>query len=193
MLRAPSVTHPPTRKRVPSPTAWGTDKARARGVLSQVGSTLAAMTRRYLPTATRRARNLRRQSTVAEGLLWSRLRRRALGVRFRRQVPIGPFIVDFACLERGLVVECDGEQHFESRYDRRRDSWLERRGFTVLRFWNHEVLGNIEMVADTIAGRIAVDSPPYPQAGPFPHCVGDDTCPPERSEGGRGPRGEAAG
>ena len=105
-----------------------------------------------MPTKTRRARALRRRMTDAEALLWSRLRGEALGVRFRRQAPIGPYIADFACLSRKVIVECDGEQHFESRSDQRRDRWLAAQGYTVLRFWNNEVLGNIEMVTDTIAG-----------------------------------------
>jgi very-short-patch-repair endonuclease len=89
--------------------------------------------------------------TEAEAVLWTALRRRALGCRFRRQVPIGPYIVDFLCAEHHYVVECDGSQHLESRYDQRRDEYLARRGYTVVRFRNHEVLGELDMVLGTIA------------------------------------------
>ncbi|MES1244469.1 MAG: DUF559 domain-containing protein [Acidobacteriota bacterium] len=92
------------------------------------------------------ARELRKQMTDAERLLWSRLRRRFLGTKFRRQVPLGDFIVDFACMGSRLVIEVDGGQHLENAADRVRDRWLEENGFRVLRFWNHEVLQNLDGV-----------------------------------------------
>jgi very-short-patch-repair endonuclease len=92
--------------------------------------------------------------TEAEAVLWNQLRRLHMHCRFHRQQPIGPFIVDFVCKRHRLIVEIDGSQHFESRYDAARTRWLEDAGYTVIRFWNNEVLGNLEMVTATIAAHI---------------------------------------
>jgi very-short-patch-repair endonuclease len=94
------------------------------------------------------ARQLRRNQTDAEKLLWSKLRNRALnGNKFRRQVPVGNYIADFFYLDAMLIVELDGGQHAEQQeYDQRRTHWLESQGFRVLRFWNYEVLTNIDGV-----------------------------------------------
>ena len=100
------------------------------------------------------ARDLRRNLTDAETLLWKELRRRILGAKFRRQVPIGSYIVDFACLPRKLLIEVDGGQHLESQADTERDRWLRSRGFRVLRFWNNEVFQNLQGVLETIAGHL---------------------------------------
>ena len=100
-----------------------------------------------------RARQLRRNMTEAEKRLWSRLRSNRLGVHFRRQHRVGPYIVDFACLERKLIVEVDGGQHNEPdglAHDARRTVFLNRDGYTVLRFWNNEVLGRTDDVVETI-------------------------------------------
>ena len=99
-----------------------------------------------------RARELRKFSTEAEKLLWSRLRGRRLeGYKFRRQVWIDPFIVDFLCVEGKLVVEADGSQHGEQmNYDDRRSAFLAQRGYRVLRFWNNDVTGSIEGVMTAI-------------------------------------------
>ncbi len=104
-----------------------------------------------MPPLTHLARDLRQQMTDAERFLWSRLRRRFLGAKFRRQVPLGPYIVDFACLRSHLVVEVDGGQHLESTADAARDRWLVENGFRVLRFWNHEFLQNLDGVLARIA------------------------------------------
>ena len=102
-----------------------------------------------------RARQLRRQPTDAERLLWSRLRNRAVdGAKFRRQTPLGPFIVDFFCAEARLVVEMDGGQHAESVADALRDAWLGANGCAVARYWNNEVLGNIDGVMRDIRARL---------------------------------------
>ena len=98
----------------------------------------------------RYARELRRNMTKAERRLWRRLRGGQLGVKFRRQQPIGRYIVDFVCLERRLVVEVDGGQHDGSEYDRERDEWLEREGYRVVRFWDNEVMKEIEVVMEEI-------------------------------------------
>ena len=102
-------------------------------------------------------RALRNQPTDAEHRLWQYLRRRQLdGCRFRRQHPFGDYILDFACLERKLVVELDGSQHADNvRYDAQRTATLQQAGFFVLRFWNNDVLGNIEGVVDVILAALA--------------------------------------
>jgi very-short-patch-repair endonuclease len=108
-----------------------------------------------------RARTLRRHSTDVEALLWSRLRNRALGGhKFRRQRPVGPYVVDFVCLELALIIEVDGGQHaLRRREDARRTEWLESEGLRVLRFWNHEVLQNLEGVLWTIEEALSERSP----------------------------------
>jgi very-short-patch-repair endonuclease len=105
-------------------------------------------------TAKAHARAMRAEPTDAERRLWHALRgRRMQGMKWRRQVPIGPYIVDFVCFEHRLVVECDGSQHSESRRDVSRDNWLGQQGFTVARFWNHEILRERESVLNTILAR----------------------------------------
>ena len=97
------------------------------------------------------ARQLRANSTDAERKLWSHLRGRQMsGKKFRRQHPIGDFIVDFVCIEIGLVIELDGGQHLDSDSDKQRDSRLSEQGFRVLRFWNHEVLTDTQTVLSRI-------------------------------------------
>lgn len=91
------------------------------------------------------ARKLRKRMTEAERALWAILRRKQLeGHRFRKQVPIGQYIVDFACLDARLVIEVDGGQHSESATDSERDTWLKSQRFRVMRFRNNEVLENPE-------------------------------------------------
>jgi very-short-patch-repair endonuclease len=109
------------------------------------------------PTNT--ARKLRRTQTQAEARLWFHLRsRRFAGHKFRRQSPVGPYIVDFICLQDRLVIEVDGGHHAErSAEDAGRSAYLETQGFRVLRFWNNDVLGNIEGVLSVIMNAI---SPP---------------------------------
>ena len=99
-----------------------------------------------------RARRLRRRSTGAERALWARLRdQRLRGVKFRRQAPIGAYIVDFATHEARLIVELDGGQHLEQReYDERRTRWLESQGYRVLRFWNGDALTRTDSVVEAI-------------------------------------------
>lgn len=95
-----------------------------------------------------RARALRKNPTEAERALWRHLRLRQLDEhKFRRQQPVGSYIVDFICIEKRLVVELDGGQHSEQvASDAERTAWLEGEGFRVLRFWNHEVLKDIEQL-----------------------------------------------
>ena len=100
----------------------------------------------------KRARRLRADQTDAEAVLWSRLRNQQVaGHKFRRQVPRGPYILDFACLERKVIVEVDGSQHMmQTQRDSARTRWLEQRGYRVLRFWNTDVLKNPDGVAQAI-------------------------------------------
>lgn len=89
--------------------------------------------------------------TEAEDRLWRELRDRRLDrIRFRRQVPIGKYIADFVCFEAGLIIEIDGSQHPEPDSDRVRKADLEARGFRILRFWNDDVLKDLNAVCDTI-------------------------------------------
>lgn len=99
-----------------------------------------------------RARKLRQTQTDVERRLWSRLRSRSLtGHKFRRQHPIGPYVADFACIERMLIVELDGDQHGEKiEHDQQRTAYLVEQGFFVLRFWNNEINHNLEGVLETI-------------------------------------------
>ncbi|MDG4878446.1 endonuclease domain-containing protein [Mesorhizobium sp. WSM4935] len=97
------------------------------------------------------ARSMRREPTEAEDRLWQELRGRRLdNIKFRRQAPIGRFVADFLCAEARLIVEIDGSQHAESRHDQERDAELKARGFRVLRFWNDDVLKELDAVCDTI-------------------------------------------
>jgi very-short-patch-repair endonuclease len=109
------------------------------------------------------ARVLRRRATLAEHRLWSRLRSRAIcEMKFVRQEPIGPYIVDLVCRERRLVVEVDGGQHAESSRDTVRDRWLRNNGYRVLRFWNNDVIANIDGVLESIADAVQEDKTPGP-------------------------------
>ncbi|MBR0694153.1 DUF559 domain-containing protein [Bradyrhizobium lablabi] len=99
----------------------------------------------------RRARRLRANQTEAETVLWNRIRNRQIdGYKFARQVPIGHYIRDFVCRESRMVIEVDGGQHAESAADALRDRYLASEGYRVLRFWNNDVLRNIEGVLITI-------------------------------------------
>ncbi len=100
------------------------------------------------------ARAMRHEATGAEGVLWRALRNQALGVKFRRQVPKGRYILDFACLSQGLIVEVDGDQHADCESDRRRDAWLRAEGLQVLRFGNREVLLELPGVLQVIANAL---------------------------------------
>lgn len=96
------------------------------------------------------ARRFRRKMTDAEFKLWKHLRNKQLGVKFRRQSTIGNYIVDFVSFESKLVIEIDGGQHARSNDDKSREKWLTSQGFKVLRFWNNDVLRNIQGVLEKI-------------------------------------------
>ena len=98
------------------------------------------------------AKALRKRLTDTERLLWRHLRAKQLeGLKFRRQEPIGRYIVDFVCHEKRIVIEVDGGQHStDKNRDAERDKWLNKQGYKVLRFWNNEVLKNIQGVLHVI-------------------------------------------
>jgi len=105
-----------------------------------------------------RARRLRRATTDAEKRLWHHLRKLDLdGSHFRRQIPIGPYIVDFGCMAARLLIEVDGSQHGDNRnkaHDGVRTVWLEKQGYRVLRFWNNDIAKNIDGVMEAIYAAI---------------------------------------
>ena len=101
--------------------------------------------------------------TEAEKRIWYRVRKKQLGTKFRRQQPIGKYVVDFVCFEKKLVIEVDGGEHFESRGDQIRDKWLQNKGYKVIRFWNNDVLKN----TDGVIRRIIEEMSPSPLSPPF--------------------------
>ncbi|MFD1941020.1 endonuclease domain-containing protein [Paradevosia shaoguanensis] len=108
-----------------------------------------------------RAKALRSNATDAEGRLWLHLRNRLLGGhKFARQVPVGPYVADFICREKGLVVEIDGSQHAGSDADARRAARLNAQGYSVVRFWNDEVLENTDGVLLALLATLNGDPSP---------------------------------
>ncbi|HLX15448.1 MAG TPA: endonuclease domain-containing protein [Bradyrhizobium sp.] len=109
------------------------------------------------------ARQLRARMTDAERKLWFALKdRRFATFKFRRQVPIGPYIADFLCFELRLIIEIDGGQHADSVREIERDNWLARNEFRVVRFWNNDVLQNLEGVLTSLAEQL--DRTPHPSS-----------------------------
>jgi very-short-patch-repair endonuclease len=107
--------------------------------------------------------------TDAERKLWFALRdRRFADFKFRRQVPVGPFVADFVCYSSRLIIELDGGQHAESMSDRRRDAWLVANNFRVLRFWNNDVMRNQEGVLSSILEALH-ERAPHPARGSRGH------------------------
>jgi very-short-patch-repair endonuclease len=110
------------------------------------------------------AKTLRKDMTDAEQLLWRHLRaHRLYGQKFRRQQPLGPYVVDFVHFGARLIVEADGGQHDGSDRDSVRDAWLKQQGFKIMRFWNNDILRNPEGVLATILAALAQPAPPLPQ------------------------------
>ena len=120
--------------------------------------------------STTKARELRRKPTEAESALWKHLRYRQLnGHKFRRQASIGPYIVDFVCLDKRLAIELDGGQHSDQiAYDSERTRWLGSQGLHVLRFWNNQVLKEVEGVKAVILTSLGpgIDDTPHPNLPP---------------------------
>jgi very-short-patch-repair endonuclease len=108
------------------------------------------------PIATARARGLRRGDNAAEGALWNVLKAKQLsGRKFVRQHPIGPYFADFVERSAKLVVEIDGSQHAGSPYDLRRDEYMRKEGYSILRVWSHDVLRRRPEVCDTILAALS--------------------------------------
>jgi very-short-patch-repair endonuclease len=116
------------------------------------------------------ARRLRRDTTDAERKLWNCLRDLPMGgSHFRRQASVGPYFADFACHAKRLIIELDGGQHAEkvqSQRDAKRDAYLRTNGYCVLRFWNNDVMHNMEGVLEVIAKAITASVPPTPDPSP---------------------------
>jgi very-short-patch-repair endonuclease len=121
----------------------------------------------------RQAQCLRHAPTNAEHKLWWLLRSRQLDhIKFRRQVPLGPWVVDFISFEERLILEADGSQHGENSHDKIRDADLQARGFRILRFWNNDILKNADVVLERILETLgqspspgALRAPPSPTKG----------------------------
>ncbi len=113
------------------------------------------------------AKTLRTNQTEAEQRLWYHQRaHRFMNLKFKRQKPMGRYIVDFVCMEQRLIIELDGGQHAEQAlYDQHRDAWFRRVGYTVLRFWNNDVMQNLEGVFEQIRCTLALSPAPLPQVG----------------------------
>ena len=123
---------------------------------ARIAVTVDSMSRRVPYDQTQRARDLRNNATRHERKLWRMLSR--LRPKFTRQLPIGPYYADFACRQARLIVELDGSQHAESPRDLIRDAELKRRGFRVLRFWNDDVLKDLDGVCATIIAYVRDES-----------------------------------
>jgi very-short-patch-repair endonuclease len=154
--------HPTPRSRSASPSP-----ARGVGKEARVPETCNTKVRIPIVATTSNAPALRRSMTDAERKLWRVLRARQFAAaEFRRQEPIGPYVADFVCYKQRLVIEVDGGQHAESARDRFRDRWFEQNAFRVLRFWNNEVLNNLEGVSTAIISVLAErQNEPSPLAG----------------------------
>lgn len=136
------------------------------------------------PEALKSAKELRHNLTKAERKLWyeALTNKQLENFRFRKQMPIGSYIADFVCVEKNLIVELDGGQHGEEKgeaYDKKRTEFLEAAGYRVLRFWNPDVLNNLEGVAETIRLSLLNDHPPL---DPPPQAGGAEVSPRKRGE-----------
>jgi very-short-patch-repair endonuclease len=128
---------------------------------------------RTTPKGYQRAHALRQELTPAERRLWACLSRQQLGVRFRRQHALGIYIADFCCIQKKLIIELDGSQHLEQDdYDRERTRHLEALGFRVIRFWNNELMNDIEGVIKAIL--FALEECPPSESPPV--CADQKTC-----------------
>ena len=120
-----------------------------------------------------KAKVLRNNPTDTELFLWKYLQKSQIeGFKFRRQQPIGQYIVDFVCPKKKLIIELDGGGHaFQEEKDKRRDIWLKKEGFTVLRFWDNDVFNNIEGILESIRGHLISPTPSPPPLKGGEHCA----------------------
>ena len=116
---------------------------------------------RISPIIKNNSRNLRKNMTDVERMLWAKIRGRQLqGFRFRRQHPIGSYIIDFICLELKLIIELDGSQHMgQQQYDMKRSQWLQSNGFKIMRFWNSDILDDLDGVMQAICMHLPPSQP----------------------------------
>ena len=156
--RSKWVTGAPSGTAEPSPLAGegGERRSRAPGEggasARHVGNAAFAADGSNRPRDT--ARRLRKVMTDAERKLWSLLRNRKLtGLKFRRQVPVGPYVADFLSFQARLIIEADGGQHADSLRDAERDAWFRHQGFTVIRYWNSDILTNPDAILATLLER----------------------------------------
>ena len=130
---------------------------------------MSQRTQRPVDNRVPRARALRREATEAERKLWQHLRQPPFKQHgFRRQATIGPYFADFASHQLRIVIEVDGGQHSDSRSDEARTRYLEAAGYRILRFWNNDVLGNLEGVLSEIQRALPPTPDPSPQGGGEP-------------------------
>ena len=163
-LSNPHLNPPPSKGRrynIFLPTCMGRTKER-------VEYTRMDKLTRINPKGKVRSRHLRRKMTMSEQMLWQGLRKRQMrSYKFRRQHPYENYVLDFVCLETRLVIEVDGGQHQERiDYDTKRTQWLEHQGFQVLRFWNNEVMNNLEGVLDVVWRSLHLGIQPPSQPSP---------------------------
>jgi very-short-patch-repair endonuclease len=148
------------RSRPPSPTRGEGKEPAVRSVDLSAAVKPDSTLHTRAATLKGHARELRANLTDAERKLWFALRdRRFADFKFRRQVPLGPFIADFVCFDARVVVEVDGGQHAESTKDARRDQWFAREGFLVSRYWNNDVLRNLEGVLTSLLETLLARTP----------------------------------
>ena len=157
---------------LPLPPAGGEVASRSD---DGVGEACRGTRSRRKSGVTHRARSLRQGDNQAEALLWLELKRSRLGGhKFTRQFPIGPYFADFCCRKQRLVVEVDGAQHADSDHDRRRDLFIRSQGYSILRFWNHDVLKQRRAVCESILATLAGNLPVETDRGDLRFAAGQD-------------------
>ena len=131
------------------------------------------MTEKVHKPSTSMARKLRRNDTEAEKRLWSALRsRQFLGLKFRRQSPVGEFIADFLCEGMRIIVQADGGQHADNPADTDRTVRLQAAGYHVIRYWNNDIMSNLEGVLEDLRGRVSAIAGQNPSPNPLPRGEG---------------------
>ncbi|WP_291397718.1 endonuclease domain-containing protein [Devosia sp.] len=157
-----------TEHRLPSPLE-GEGASRSEAGEGKVNRRHKEWRTELTPTLRKRAKAMRSNGTEAESILWGILRnRRFVGHKFRRQVPIGRFIVDFMCPKAMLIVELDGSQHAESTHDLVRDNRLKSLGYRILRVWNNELSDNRDGVLEAVWQALSSFPSPRPSGTPLP-------------------------